>query len=57
MGRHKVKDEDGKEYTWSDKDGDSDPEKHQTIYEETPSGRKEVKDKHYNPKDDSFHKK
>lgn len=57
MGHHKVNDKDGNEYVWFDKDGDSDPAKNQTVYNETPSGLKEEKDKHYNPKDDSFHKK
>jgi hypothetical protein len=65
MDRHYIKnpdgtdqrDKDGNRTFWSDSDGDWDPDHHQTVYHETPSGNKEDKHVHYDPKKGEFHKK
>jgi len=56
MARHPIYD-DGEDtgLIWSDRDGDWDPDDHQTVYRETPCGTKEVKDLHYSPKTGKFH--
>jgi len=63
MGRHSIKDDEGNpvrgpeggETFWSDRDGDS--RGHQTVYEKTDHGSKEVPGTHYDPDKDEFHDK
>jgi hypothetical protein len=62
MSRHTIRDEDGNiergpgggDKFYSDKDGDS--KGHQTVYEKTEHGSKELPE-HYDPGSGEFHKK